>query len=711
MGVRAQVNEDGTQVIITWTHEGTSAATTLAIGSDSTITDEQIARAYGYGSGQGIELEAYGRNVDSMTDAIAVLRRTVNAALRRHSTGETTVRTPREPRPTAAPTIDEDWITGRLDVAAGSRTVRGLNSTTAIDGLHTNRLYIERYLGQGQNRTSMTIRMFNMLYQIPGFAAYLSAQATGDQNITALERSIRRNDEGRYELPADTSLHAVATNLIYGYLRAEAGRTPAYNTELTRLPDLNSVGSSGNSDLITATALYLRRNNDNRAAQWNAPEVRPIDGAQQPAQIPRIGIIGDSISAWGDDNNTRYGEYLQAQLRAGNPGAVVETHAVRSQSINQIRGRFRTDILAVRPQYNTVIIQGGVNNITGINVLDAQRTFTEMIRTARENGMRVILVTLPPWAGFASSNAEAQRRTAELNRWIRLQAQTDGSVVVVDLASMGNGDPPRWRSEFSDDNLHPNDRGRREIARLIVEHAHLGTAAATQTQEVQRTPLEQFAIGHWQNFDEQLFTMARDRNMRGIVGAIRQRPPGHDSVEAAIAALPATDEYNDERRAITVAFDRSFNGLMQGDSPLARLFRDFVERTPRYNLLTRLARLPAGGAETAADETRRQLAAHAVQEFAMNLTQRRSADWNRQTSENFRQDVDLLYGQVVGSTATPRQLAVDGNIDLGLISLIALMNWRIQNPNARPGQWATGIEGINIPQTEERRRIRQGSGW
>ena len=80
------------------------------------------------------------------------------------------------------------------------------------------------------------------------------------------------------------------------------------------------------------------------------------------------------------------------------------------------------------------------------------------------NGHRIVIATIPPFAGseFHSDQAEAVRQ--ETNRWIRANwPQRD--IIDLDHILAGSSDTGRLRKDFdSGDGLHPNERGAEAIA-------------------------------------------------------------------------------------------------------------------------------------------------------------------------------------------------------------------------------------------------------
>lgn len=483
------------------------------------------------------------------------------------------------------------------------------------------------------------------------------------------------------------------------------GRAPSDldRTALMRL----YLGSPIDADTLTTATLFMRRwylehpergsgRSQSRIPQWTAPEVilpptatpqaqavpqpQAQPRAQAPAQpteqpraqppattvVPRIGAIGDSITEGG-----RYARTLQSSLRQQTPGAVVEAHGVGGQSITAISRRFRRDILDHSPAYNTVIIQGGVNGIMDLNLNQTQATFTRMISDARARNMRVILVTITPWASYPDSNDATQQRTAEINTWLRSQAQTDGSVVVVDMAQLGEGNPPRLRAAYSiGDGLHPNEAGRDLMAQLIAQAAYSRAPTVTET----RSALQEFAGRNWGNLTAELYNHAQRGNPAGLITLVRNLPAGETSFERSLQTLRRDD--------VPRAFDRVFNDFLHRDRDFLEFCRTWREgeRAPYEGV--GLPSVTMNANTSAAD---RRLIMRAIQQYLNYMAGRTGQEWYGR----LREDFGLMYREVLGTGRDT--LDINGLEDVRTLAAIAVLSWRKAHQSEPVGAWGASL--------------------
>ncbi|MCI0504247.1 GDSL-type esterase/lipase family protein [Candidatus Micrarchaeota archaeon] len=591
----------------------------------------------------------------------------------------------------------------------------------------------QRGVERTEAQKSATISLFNTLYQIPGFRLYLSSIAAQQQALPERERVFGefitlqafltepgRNEqlsaqaEARIISAADIYtryflLNFVCGNTDYSRYRDEVLQLPAAAWRLRNIEgartfapvsgrapsDLDRaalmrlyISSPMDADTLTAASLYLRRwhlehpergngRGQSRISAWHAPEIiqpEPAAAAQpaaaQPAgaapavtETPRVVIIGDSIIAGG-----RTGSTLQATLRTTWPQATVASRGVVGESISRIRSRFQRDVLDANP--NTVVIEGGINGIMSGTVADAQAQFSRMISQARARSMRVVLIGLAPWAGYAGSSDAAQQRTTELNTWLRNQATTDGNIVFVDIASqLGEGSPPRLRAayeaETDPDHLHPNAAGRDLIAAMVAQAAFGRAPTRTET----RTALQDFAERNWRNLPSELYQGAQGGNPAGIITISRNLPAGETSFEGALRTLNRDD--------IPRALDRAFNDYIHRD-------RDFLQfcRDNRDYQGVALESVTLSAASTPTD---RRLIMRAVQAYLNHAAGRTGDEWYGR----LRDDLRMMYRDVLGTGRDT--LDVNGLDDLRMLAAIGVYSWRKGHRSEAVGAWATTL--------------------
>lgn len=173
-------------------------------------------------------------------------------------------------------------------------------------------------------------------------------------------------------------------------------------------------------------------------------------------------------------SGNRYPNRLQALLaerysprqtitvqNAGIPG---ECASVRCTSNSPSSGRERLPG-TISAAHDLVIILQGVNDLNAGRSADSiRRALTDMVKTARTAGKRVIVCSLTPVVTdvFGSYHANPGR-VAELNAQIAAMAAAEG-VPYVDLVAAFGSNP---RQYLGDDGMHPNNAGYRRIAEAI----------------------------------------------------------------------------------------------------------------------------------------------------------------------------------------------------------------------------------------------------
>lgn len=168
---------------------------------------------------------------------------------------------------------------------------------------------------------------------------------------------------------------------------------------------------------------------------------------------PRYGVANSGISG------------NRLLLDGGHPRADPFSIAGRSAV-----ARFDPDVLE-RAGVRTVIILIGINDL----LLPPPRTdpapiiagLRELVARAHARGLRVIVGTLTPAAGWHSWTPAAERTRTAVNDWIRTSREFDG-MADFDQAVRDPADPARLRPGFDGgDHLHPNDEGNRALAAAV----------------------------------------------------------------------------------------------------------------------------------------------------------------------------------------------------------------------------------------------------
>lgn len=222
--------------------------------------------------------------------------------------------------------------------------------------------------------------------------------------------------------------------------------------------------------LLTLLTLLVASSSALRAAK-EAP-------ATQPSK-PTVVCFGDSITASG------YPAALGKHL-----GAEVVNAGVGGQSTRAAMGRFKKDVLDRKPA--VVVLLFGTNDSrlaepgVHVPVPEYERNLTAMIEQSRAGGAKVVVCTIPPIdadAYFTRHKKEPFDKAGGFEKVLSeyrvaaTRAAEAKRATVVDLATL-LAEEPGW---LSNDGVHPTEKGKAAIARLVGDAVGpmLGQASST----------------------------------------------------------------------------------------------------------------------------------------------------------------------------------------------------------------------------------------
>ena len=191
-----------------------------------------------------------------------------------------------------------------------------------------------------------------------------------------------------------------------------------------------------NRGLLEDFAMLGRYRDDNRKL---LAERRPVD----------IVFIGDSITeGWIEKRPAFFG-----------PGRV--NRGISGQTTSQMVLRMMADVIDLKPR--AVHIMAGTNDIAGNTGRMSQAMTRDNIRAmtalAQHHGLKVILASIPPAAGFPwRPGLETLTPIRELNAWIEAFARQRGAVWL-DYHRVLAGPSGGMRAGLADDGVHPTEAG------------------------------------------------------------------------------------------------------------------------------------------------------------------------------------------------------------------------------------------------------------
>jgi lysophospholipase L1-like esterase len=159
--------------------------------------------------------------------------------------------------------------------------------------------------------------------------------------------------------------------------------------------------------------------------------------------------------------------------------------------VNQMRRRFDAEVLPRLPaDFNELIVFGGVNDLysdetAGRSFAKISADLAHIYRGAKAKGVRVIALTVTPWAGFSRYyNPRRAAATIQLNDWLREQQRTGLIDVVVDanpLLSCGDAERlcPEYELPFHD-GLHFGKVGQQRLGAELVQKAFADCTSQAQ---------------------------------------------------------------------------------------------------------------------------------------------------------------------------------------------------------------------------------------
>jgi lysophospholipase L1-like esterase len=212
-----------------------------------------------------------------------------------------------------------------------------------------------------------------------------------------------------------------------------------------------------------------------------------VDLTGGPAHRSATVAFGDSITdgmGSSPNANNRYPDELAERLAAtGRPRAVLNQGIIGNRITvdsswfgDKATSRFRRDVLD-QPGVGSVIILLGVNDIgiselaaappapifapyTDVSAEEVIAGQRDLIRQARDRGLRIIGATIMPVKGSTIYTARSEPKRDEINTWIRTSGAYDAVVDLAGIMASSTDNDALNPAYDSGDHLHPNDAGR-----------------------------------------------------------------------------------------------------------------------------------------------------------------------------------------------------------------------------------------------------------
>jgi len=195
------------------------------------------------------------------------------------------------------------------------------------------------------------------------------------------------------------------------------------------------------------------------SAHANTPPSASPPLANSDASAPRVcrvALIGDSFTDRRSAGGGLYVRYLEQRC----PESQFVNFAKGGTMVNQMRKKLLGGLLT-GAHFTHLIVFGGVNDLysdetAGRTPAKAEADLAAMYAEGKAQGLRVVGLTVAPWAGFTRYyNPRRAAATHELNAWILAQPAAGTLDATVDAFSLLScGDPerlcPRYEHAHSD---------------------------------------------------------------------------------------------------------------------------------------------------------------------------------------------------------------------------------------------------------------------
>lgn len=178
-----------------------------------------------------------------------------------------------------------------------------------------------------------------------------------------------------------------------------------------------------------------------------------------PNSAVKILAIGDSITA----NTASYVNQLNTKCQNQiNFEKIAEDGKQTSWMLQNLQNK-----TGIRENFSYMVVLGGINNIDGVSGI--KNNLTEIYKIGKDNGLKVIAITIPPYYGWSTWTQQRHENILTVNAWIKEQKTAGKIDSVVDYFSVAvSADGITAKPELtSSDHLHPTAAGHTVIAKMI----------------------------------------------------------------------------------------------------------------------------------------------------------------------------------------------------------------------------------------------------
>lgn len=162
-------------------------------------------------------------------------------------------------------------------------------------------------------------------------------------------------------------------------------------------------------------------------------------------------VVGDSITA---------SPYSYVNVLQNKTSHTYSKYGFPGKTSRDINAFIQTKNLT---SYSTLIIECGINNVYEPDRII--KDLVEITKHAKQSNpkIKVIVLTLPPYKGYASWSPQYQKNLIKVNNWIMSSKEFVGVDIYTPLSD-------KDRSKYSNDKLHPNKKGHEIMAFEILNY-------------------------------------------------------------------------------------------------------------------------------------------------------------------------------------------------------------------------------------------------
>jgi lysophospholipase L1-like esterase len=201
-------------------------------------------------------------------------------------------------------------------------------------------------------------------------------------------------------------------------------------------------------------------------------------GPPQPGR-PRVVFLGDSIT-----DGWRLNEYF--------PDHDFVNRGISGQITGEMLGRMKADVIDLKPEM--MVVLAGTNDLArGVDVKVIENNLTMIAELAQVHKIKPLFASLLPVSDYhrdrnpqyEQTRRRPPQKIGEINNWLALYCRQH-NYGYVDYYSVTVDRAGAFRTDLSDDGLHPNSAGYRVMAPVVLAAIQGGSRPAAEPKAKKR---------------------------------------------------------------------------------------------------------------------------------------------------------------------------------------------------------------------------------